>query len=194
MLEVIDYGGGNTGSLSRALGRLGVPFRMVGEGTELDGSEGVILPGVGSFGAVMRGLNSGNLAAPLRRVIAGGTAYLGICVGLQVLFEGSEEAPGVAGLGILPGKVVRLEADKVPQIGWNYVEARREPAYGEGWAYFVNSYAARPSRSEDVLYESEYGGAFCAGVSRGRVVALQFHPEKSGPFGHGILRRWIDAL
>lgn len=193
MLDVIDYGGGNTGSLARALARLDTPFRMVCVGRELDGRRGVILPGVGSFGAVMRGLEERNLVDPLKRTIDRGAPYMGICVGLQVLFEGSAEAPGVKGLGVLPGAVRRLEAEKVPQIGWNSVRPRNGSGWPAGYAYFVNSYVARPAREGDVLYESDYSGSFCAAVARSNVTAFQFHPEKSGFFGQELLFRWIRS-
>jgi imidazole glycerol phosphate synthase glutamine amidotransferase subunit len=194
MVEVIDYGAGNTGSLCRALERLGLPHRMVDRGSGLGGDSGVILPGVGSFGAVMGRLEGRGFVSRLRDLVRGGTPFLGICVGLQVLFETSDEAGGVEGLSLLEGRVVRLDAPKVPQIGWNLVETREPDGFDSGWAYFVNSFVAQPLKDSDVLYEADYGGRFCAAVKRDAVWAFQFHPEKSGTFGHGILRRWHDAL
>ncbi|MCU0723999.1 MAG: imidazole glycerol phosphate synthase subunit HisH, partial [Planctomycetes bacterium] len=115
--------------------------------------------------------------------------FLGICVGMQVLFERSEESPGVEGLSVLPGEVVRFREGKVPQVGWNRVEPRQGGGLPAGFVYFVNSYAPRPARPKDVLYEADYHGPFCAAVRRGNVAAFQFHPEKSGEFGHRLLRR-----
>jgi glutamine amidotransferase len=113
---------------------------------------------------------------------------------LQVLFERSEESRTEPGFGFLAGEVLRFRAGKVPQIGWNRVE----PATGSGWeagyAYFVNSYAARPSDPSVTLYEADYHGPFCAAVRRDNLTAFQFHPEKSGAFGHALLRRWVDAV
>ncbi|MHC4598876.1 MAG: imidazole glycerol phosphate synthase subunit HisH [Planctomycetota bacterium] len=193
MIDVIDYGSGNTGSLTRALDRLGASWRMVGRGSDLTGDRPVILPGVGSFGAVMEAMRDRRLDGALRGGIEKGTPFLGICVGLQVLFPASEESPGVEGLGVLKGRVIRLEERKVPQIGWNLVEPCYGSGFEPGWAYFVNSFVTEPTRRAEVLCESEYGARFCAGVRKGNVTAFQFHPEKSGLFGHAVLRRWLDA-
>ncbi len=195
MIDVVDYGGGNVGSVARCLSRLGADFRMAGSGAELAASANpVLLPGVGSFGAVMRALESRGLAGAIPRAVASGRHFLGICVGLQVLFEGSEESPGVPGLGLLEGSVTRFRKGKVPQIGWNRVVPVGGGGWQEGFAYFVNSYAAEPADGSATLYEADYHGPFCAAVSRGRVLAFQFHPEKSGPFGQGLIRRWLGAV
>jgi glutamine amidotransferase len=191
MLDVIDYGGGNVGSLTRALERLDLPYRLVADGATLTGANPVVLPGVGSFGGVMAGLRDRGHDGALKRAISAGTPFLGICVGLQILFERSEESPGVEGLSILPGEVVRFREGKVPQIGWNRIEPRQGPGFEAGFVYFVNSYFPRPARPEDVLYEADYHGPFCAAVRRGNVLAFQFHPEKSGAFGHALLRRCL---
>lgn len=189
-VDLVDFGGGNLGSLRRCLHRLDVPFREGPPG----GDRPVLLPGVGAFGAVMRGLRREGLDRRLIELVQGGTPLLGICVGLQVLFEGSEESPEEPGLGLLAGRVLRFHTAKVPQIGWNLVEPG--PA-GESWptghVYFVNSYYARPEAPEVVLYESHYGDPFCAAVRKGSLAAFQFHPEKSGDFGQALLRKWIDA-
>lgn len=191
MIDLIDYGGGNTGSAARAFSRLGADFRFVREAAEITGDNGIVLPGVGSFGAVMKGV------APIRERLLGairsGTPFLGICVGLQILFSGSAESPAAPGLGVMEGEVVRFERGKIPQIGWNRVEPLQE-GYEAGYAYFVNSYYAAPEDSSVVLYEADYHGPFCAAVKRDNVTAYQFHPEKSGEFGHALLGRWTDAL
>jgi imidazole glycerol phosphate synthase glutamine amidotransferase subunit len=195
MIDLIDYGGGNTGSIRRCLGRIGLEFRSVGKGGELARSDGpIVLPGVGSFGAVIQGLKDRGFEDTLKDAIKSGRPFLGICVGLQVLFEVSQEAPGVPGLGILEGSVERFRRGKIPQIGWNLVTSTRDAGPEDGYAYFVNSYVAVPGDPSVTLYEADYHGPFCAAVHRDAVTAYQFHPEKSGTFGHGLLRRWADAL
>jgi len=191
MIEVVDYGGGNVGSLLRALERLGLPYRLAARGRDLTWENPIVLPGVGSFGAVMEGLRERGHDEALIAAIAAGTPFLGICVGLQALFEGSEETPGVPGLSVLPGEVVRFREGKVPQIGWNRIEPREGLDHESGHVYFVNSFYARPREASDVLYQSDYRGLFCAAVRRKNVVAFQFHPEKSGEFGHRLLRRFL---
>jgi len=195
MLDVIDYGGGNMGSLTRSLDRLLVPWRLVGSGRELEATDNpMVLPGVGAFGAVMEGLRKRGLEAPLREALASGRSYLGICVGLQILFAQSAETQGVRGLGVLDGEVLRLTAGKVPQIGWNRLTAAQDPTWEEGYAYFVNSYVARPADKGVVLFAADYHGSFCAAVRTKNVTAFQFHPERSGPYGQALLGRWLDAL
>ena len=194
MLDVVEWGGGNTGSLERALSRLGLEFRRVREPSALAGGNPLVLPGVGSFAGVMRGLSERGLDAALTSAVRAGRPLLGVCVGLQVLFERSEESPGVRGLCLLGGEVVRFAKGKVPQVGWNSLEPAEGADWPRGHAYFVNSYFARPATASDVLYISDYSGPFCAAVRRGNVTAFQFHPEKSGPFGSSLLKRWADAL
>jgi glutamine amidotransferase len=153
----------------------------------------VVLPGVGAFGAVMESLVRANLAPMLIERIASGAPFLGVCVGMQCLFEKSEESPGVAGLGVIKGEVVRFREGKVPQIGWNRIEPAKT-GFDPGYVYFVNSYHCVPCDESAVLYKADYFGAFCAAVKKDNITAFQFHPEKSVEFGQGLLRRWIDAL
>lgn len=200
LFQIIDYGGGNLGSVLRCLQRLSIPYTLCGGGEDgqLADNQPVLLPGVGSFGAVMTALHERGLVAPLRRLLCAGTPYLGICVGLQILFAGSSESPGVAGLGVLSGQVVRFPDDvpglKVPQIGWNRVApGAAHPEALPGFAYFVNSYYAVPEDPGVVLYQARYGVPFCAAVQRGTLTGYQFHPERSGPFGHDLVRRFWDA-
>ncbi|MBK8189663.1 MAG: imidazole glycerol phosphate synthase subunit HisH [Vampirovibrionales bacterium] len=193
-IELIDYGGGNIASVMRALERLSVSYVKVGPDLLPSGRRPLILPGVGAFGATMAGLRRGGLHSRLVELLGRGVPYLGICVGLQILFEKSAESEGTPGLGILCGEVARLTHRKIPQIGWNRLRAVNDPDAPEGEAYFVNSFAARPADPGITLYESDYGGPFCAAIQRQNVTGFQFHPEKSGPFGHELLRRWLDAV
>jgi glutamine amidotransferase len=191
MIEVIDYGGGNQGSLMRSLKRLNTEALPVKKGADLSGRNPVVLPGVGAFAAVMRALKERGFDTALKEKVFGRVPFLGICVGLQVLFESSEESPGVSGLSALKGRVIRYTRGKVPQIGWNRVESRGDEP--EGYAYFVNSYYADPESETCVTLTADYFGTFCAGVRQEDITAYQFHPEKSGLYGQELLRRWIDA-
>jgi len=188
-IDLIDVGG-NTGSVMRCLERLNVSYLRVDADQQPDGTRPIILPGVGAFGAVMKQLETNGLKQQINKCIKNGTPFLGICVGMQVLFESSEESPGVDGLGVLPGNVVRYQNPKVPQIGWNRIEAQKND-WESGYVYFVNSYFAKPDDDSLVLFSSNYSGKFCAAVERDNVTAFQFHPEKSGSFGETLLRRWL---
>lgn len=159
----------------------------------------MLVPGVGAFGAVVDSLSRDGLGARVSQAAQSGTPLLGICVGLQLLLDESEETPGAKGLGLIPGRVVKLKAAKVPQIGWNRIE-RQEPHPGleEGYVYFVNSYVAEPADPSKVWYESEYEGRYCAAVrdvsNNRHISAFQFHPEKSGQFGHDLLTSWYREV
>lgn len=192
-VDVIDAAGGNVGSLCRALERLGVEYRRVNASNRNLGERPIILPGVGAFGAVMENLTNSQLVDPIKESIANGVPFLGICVGLQVLFESSEESPGVAGLSVLPGKVVRFTEGKIPQIGWNSVQSNCSE-WPSGYVYFVNSYFAQPVQPDAVLFESEYFQKFCAAVKKDNITAFQFHPEKSGDYGMSLLEKWIASV
>lgn len=191
MLELVDYGGGNLGSLKRCLHRLDLDYRSIGPEDSPSGEVPLVLPGVGAFGAVASGLERGGLVQRVVSAVREGTPFLGICVGLQILLEGSEESPGSPGLGLVEGRVVRFQAPKVPQIGWNKIQPK-QPDWPTGFVYFVNSYHAAPADPSVVLYEADYAGDFCAAVKYDNVCAFQFHPEKSGAFGHQLLRHWYE--
>ncbi len=190
-VEVIDTAGGNVGSVCRALERLEYDIRLVNARCAPTGNVPVILPGVGAFGKVMGNLVSSGMDTRIKQLIADGVPFLGICVGLQVLFENSEESPDVSGLAVLPGAVVRLKKGKIPQIGWNSITSLDE-SWSSGYAYFVNSYVAEPLQPEVVLYQSEYFQKICVAVKSGNVTGFQFHPEKSGTFGMSLLNQWLD--
>jgi len=189
-VELVDYGGGNLASLQRCLHRLDVSYALVDAEHLPSGERPLVLPGVGAFGAVMDALNRGGLSARVCEQIRAGTPFLGICVGLQVLLDSSEESPAARGLGIIPGSVIRYQAPKVPQIGWNEVCSAQD----SGFVYFVNSYYAVPIDPAVVWYEADYFGSFCAALRKDNVCAFQFHPEKSGPFGQSLLRRWFEEV
>lgn len=192
--DLVTSAGGNLGSISRTLTRMGVPFRLVGTEKEPDGSRPIILPGVGAFGAVMQSLRENQFDQTIIRLVKAGTPFLGVCVGLQVLFDESEEAPGVPGLGLVSGKVLKFRQGKVPQIGWNQIQPVNDTSWQSGYVYFVNSYYAKPESESATLYKSEYHETFCAAVKIGNITAFQFHPEKSGEFGESLLRRWVNDV
>ena len=194
MIELIYYGGGNVGSVARCLSRLGAEFRTVSSADQMSGKNPIVLPGVGAFGAVMKALESRGFVPALQNRLLEGIPYLGICIGMQILFSVSEETPGQAGLGVLPGNVRRFARGKVPQIGWNWVVPAEGKNFPAGYAYFVNSFYADCVTPDAVLYTAEYGVEFCAAVKTGGITAYQFHAEKSGDFGQALIRRWIDAL
>ncbi|MCB9460032.1 MAG: imidazole glycerol phosphate synthase subunit HisH [Anaerolineaceae bacterium] len=198
-LAVIDYGAGNLRSVLHALHHLGTEnIQLVQEPDQLKGAERIILPGVGAFGAGMQQLHKQDLVEPLKDAIASGLPYLGICLGMQFLFERSNEMGDHAGLGILPGNVTRFpEMDlKVPHMGWNQLIIKQdspilENVSEESYAYFVHSYYCEPADQSDILIEADYGLTFCAGVHRENIFGVQFHPEKSQQTGLTILRNFL---
>lgn len=192
-VDLVDVGGGNVGSVRRCLQRLGVKYHDVGADNLPSGARPLILPGVGAFGTVMEALRKNGLDTCVKILASSGTPLLGVCVGMQVLFDSSEEAPDVRGLSLVPGEVVRFQAKKVPQIGWNHVAPQQE-GWDDGFAYFVNSYYASPAQDDVVLYQADYEGTFCAALRTGNITAFQFHPEKSGKFGASLLAKWVTSV
>lgn len=201
MLAVIDYGAGNLRSVMHALHHLEAPnIVLVQKPEELEGAEKIILPGVGAFGAGMNQLHKQGLVEPIRDAIAAGIPYLGICVGMQMLFEIGEEMGEHAGLGILPGKVIRFpkfEDLKVPHMGWNTLQATRDSALLQNmpdpaYAYFVHSYYCEPTNADDVLVTVDYGVPFTAAVQRDHIYGVQFHPEKSQQTGLQLLQNFLE--
>ena len=193
MIGVIDYRAGNAPSVGYALERLGIAHRLVDDPDALEGCDRIVLPGVGAARATLDSLRSAGFVEPLTTLVCEERLpFLGICIGLQVLFDHTEEGD-VAGLGWVPGVVRRFATDQsVPQIGWNSVHLRRShPVTADfpegGHCYFVNSFYAAPSVSDHVLGDTSYGVDFCSVVARDNIVATQFHAEKSGPLGLGIL-------
>jgi len=193
MIDVIDYRAGNAPSVQYALEHLGIPSRLVDTPDAIAASERIILPGVGAARATLASLDEQGLTAPLAARVEAGVPFLGICIGMQVLFDHSEEGDTPC-LGWVPGMVRRFPDDRrVPQIGWNDVRfTRAHPVTRElppsGHFYFVNSYYCTPDADADALGVTEYGFEFCSVVARDNVVATQFHAEKSGPLGLSLLR------
>jgi glutamine amidotransferase len=196
-VAVIDYDAGNTLSVTRALEKVGARVDLTADPERVARADAVVLPGVGAFGDCVRKLAERSMHESCREAYAAGKPFLGVCVGLQVLFEGSEESPGAAGLGILPGKVVRFAAGelKVPHMGWNQLDAARahpvlEGLDGEAF-YFVHSYYPEPEREDDLLGTAEYGARFCAAAGRENLAAVQFHPEKSSRAGLRLYENFL---
>jgi imidazole glycerol-phosphate synthase subunit HisH len=194
-IAVLDYGIGNLASAHRALVHIGADARLVQEPADAAGAAGVVLPGVGAFGRCAEALEESGLGAVARAAIEHGLPFLGICVGLQLLYEGSEEAPGVAGLGALAGIVRRLPpGEKCPQIQWNRLLPRRPSGLLSGlpedtWMYFVHSYA--PPVGPETIAVCDYGGDVAAAIERGPLWGTQFHPEKSGTLGLSVLANFV---
>lgn len=193
-VDLVTSVGGNLGSVGRSLTRLGINFNSVDASNPPDGSRPVILPGVGAFGAVMASLRDGKFDQTIKSLVNAGTPFLGVCVGMQILFDNSEEAPGVTGLGLVKGSVVKFTQGKVPQTGWNEVRAVNDKGWPTGFVYFVNSFYAKPENDLVTLYEANYFGQFCAAVSTANITAFQFHPEKSGEFGESLLKKWVSDV
>ncbi|MFN3928492.1 MAG: imidazole glycerol phosphate synthase subunit HisH [Thermoflexus sp.] len=196
---VIDYGVGNLGNVVRALQRLGAEVRLREQPEDLDWAEKIVLPGVGAFGDGMAGLRERGWIDPLMAAVAAGKPLLGICLGMQLLFEESEEMGPHRGLGLLRGRVRRFppEAGKVPQIGWNRLEPTGNHPLLRGvpngaYVYFVHGYYCEPEDPNDVIATTVYGIRYASAVARGSVMGVQFHPEKSHRVGEQILRNFLS--
>ncbi len=195
MIGVINYGAGNVGSVLRAVQYLGFPAEAVDDAGSVRAAERLILPGQGHFGAMMDALESKEMIAPLREQMASGKPFLGICLGLQALYESSEEATDQAGFGLLKGHVKRFEGVfKIPHLGWSQLEIRSQDGLFEGvpngsFAYFCHSYYGPVTEQSTAV--TEYGQTFAAAVRVGSVYAVQFHPEKSGDIGLKVLENFL---
>ena len=198
-IVIIDYESGNLRSVARAVERAGVTPTVTSNPGALDSADGVILPGVGSGPAAMSALQSRGLVRPLLDYIAGGRPFLGVCLGLQLLLDATDEGDADC-LGLVPGRVRRLpDGLKVPHMGWNTVRFQREHPLWEGIPqdshfYFVHSYYADPDQRDDVAGLTEYGVPFCSIYARDNVVATQFHPEKSGDTGLRIYANFVRQV
>ncbi|MBQ6569890.1 MAG: imidazole glycerol phosphate synthase subunit HisH [Clostridia bacterium] len=200
MLAVIDYGAGNVYSVVNALKFIGADCVVTSDPAKLRQCSGVIMPGVGSFEHAVRSMESSGLKDPVKNIIADGKPFLGICLGMQILFESSEESPGVEGLGIFKGKIVAIPKDmglKVPHIGWNDIEIRKNDGVlgttkNNSYVYFVHSFYLKSEQPEIVAATTEYGVHIHAAVEQDSLFACQFHPEKSGDVGLEMLRRFTE--
>ena len=200
MIAIIDYDAGNVKSVEKALQFLGEEVIITRDSKLILSADKVVLPGVGAFGDAMEKLHGYGLVDVIKEVVARKTPFLGICLGLQLLFDSSEESPGVAGLGILPGKIVRIpEKDglKVPHVGWNSLSYPNKGRlfYGieeDAYVYFVHSYYLQAQDSGIVVAQTSYGVDIQASVEKDNVFACQFHPEKSSSVGMTILKNFIQ--
>ena len=198
MIAIIDYDAGNIKSVEKALLLLGQEVKITGDAQEILQADKVVLPGVGAFGDAMENLKKRGLDQVIRQVAESGTPFLGICLGLQLLFERSDEAPGVEGLGILKGEIRKIpqqEGLKIPHMGWNSLHLEHNGRLFQGikegsYVYFVHSYYLRAEEEEIVKASTEYSTHIHASVEKGNVFACQFHPEKSSKYGLKILENF----
>lgn len=209
MIALIDYGISNLRSVQKAFAHLGVDVTLIDTPDQLAQAERLILPGVGAFRAGMDGLQSRGLIEPIKQVVAAGKPLIGICLGMQLLFESSDELGDTVGLGLLPGHVTKIKQQtiddsslvtrhslKIPHMGWNQLDLVKEHPLVNGvesgaYAYFVHSYAVYPEQRDIVFATTEYGGAFASIVGRGNICGLQFHPEKSQAVGLRLLENFL---
>ena len=202
MIAIIDYGAGNIQSVSKALAHIGCDCFVTRDKDEILKADSAVLPGVGSFGDTVDSLNKYGIKDAIREYIASGKPFLGICLGMQLLFPASEESPAAAGLGIYDGSISRIpngEGLKIPHMGWNSLEINPKSRLFKGieknpYVYFVHSYFLHASDRELVAATAEYGVTIDAAVERGNVFATQFHPEKSGETGLQILRNFAEIV
>jgi glutamine amidotransferase len=196
-IAVLDYGIGNLRSAEKALQRVGADAALTSDLAAVERADALVLPGVGAFGRCMQALRESDLEGAALRAIDAGKPFLGVCIGMQMLYEGSDEDPTTPGMGVLAGKVRRLpEGVKRPQMQWNRLALRDgTPMFAgldtEPWVYFVHSYA--PATTEHVVATCEYGGAIVAAIQHDNLWATQFHPEKSGAAGLAVLANFVAA-
>ena len=201
MIAVIDYGMGNLRSVQKALEVSGAKTKVTSSAKDLEKCDKLVFPGVGAFGAAMKELKRLKLVDPIRDAIGEGKPFLGLCLGLQLLFERSEEAPGIKGLGILKGEVRRFKVKglKVPHMGWNSINQKSKTKNkildgvpNGSYMYFVHSYYVKPKDKGVILTTTDYGAEFVSGVCMNNVYGLQFHPEKSQEMGLEILKNFVN--
>ena len=199
MIAIIDYGAGNIRSVSKALRHIGCECRVTRDNDEIMNADGAVLPGVGSFGDTVNSLTSYGIKETVKEFIASGKPFLGICLGLQLLFPGSEESPEAEGLAVFEGSITRIpdgEGLKIPHMGWNSLEINPKSRLFQGieanpYVYFVHSFFLHARDRELVAATTEYGVTIDAAIEKGNVFATQFHPEKSGETGLRILKNFV---
>ncbi len=200
MIAIIDYGAGNLQSVKKALDFIGAESVITDDPETINACDKILLPGVGSFGDAMASMQEKNLVETVKQNALSGKAFLGICLGLQLLFEESEESPGVKGLGIFKGKIRKFPADmglKIPHIGWNSLEIKQKATIFKNipensYVYFVHSYYLEAEEPDTVATVTNYGIDFHSAVGRNNIFATQFHPEKSGDVGLQILKNFAS--
>jgi glutamine amidotransferase len=210
MITIVDYGMGNLRSVSKAFEHIGARVCVTNKDKDIKNAETLVVPGVGAFGDCIKNLNNLGLLSEIKNFINSGKPYLGLCLGMQILFQTSEEAPGIAGLGIISGTVKRFPNTlglKIPHMGWNRISApyKRDLAHKGGkahnlfdnisdnsYVYFVHSYYAEPIDKSVIETETDYGISFCSSVAKDGIWAMQFHPEKSQTIGLQILKNFTD--
>ena len=198
MIAVVDYGAGNLHSVVNALDFIGAPCKVTKDAKDIEAAQGVILPGVGSFEDALNNMEKSGLTQAVCDAAKSGKPFLGICLGMQMLFDSSEESPGVKGLSLLPGALYKIPANgvKVPHMGWNSLEIKKPDGIFEGlpqdtFVYFVHSYYLKAENENDVCAKTFYSVSIDAAVSRGNLFGVQFHPEKSGEAGLQMLRNFV---
>ncbi len=203
-IAIVDYGVGNLYSVEKAFAKFSDDVKLTTNPDDIDAADKVVLPGVGAFGDCMKNFESSGLMPAVLKAVKDGKPLLGICVGEQIMFEGSEESPGVKGLGIFKGMVRKINAPglKIPHMGWNSLENMHTQQIDidifknlktEPYVYFVHSYQAKPQDESVILATSDYGETITAAVGKGNVIATQFHPEKSGEIGLTIIKNFVKG-
>jgi imidazole glycerol-phosphate synthase subunit HisH len=195
MITIVNAGSGNIQSVQNAFFKLNIPTIITANYQEIQQAKKLVFPGVGNFGYVMENLLKSNLLDLLKEKIGNGTYFLGICIGMQILFQKSEESPSCNGLNLLNGEIKQFRRIKIPQIGWNKIEPIKdsEGILKEGYAYYVNSYYVQPKNLDIIVAKSKYSEIFPAAISYKNILAVQFHPEKSGKYGLQFLKRWASC-
>ncbi len=191
-VAIIDYGAGNVRSLGNMLTFLDVPYVITDDKTVIKSADRIIFPGQGHFAQAVSKLKSKDMISFIQDIVSDGKTFLGICLGLQVLFEKSEEAPGVEGLSVFKGEVKKFKIGKTPQIGWNKIQTTKNNSYlSDDYFYFVNSYYVRPENKDIISSSANYNIDFCASVEYKNITAVQFHPEKSSNAGIKFFKNWL---